>query len=77
MIDDILVLNAGSSSIKFCVFAATPSGLDLVLRGQAEGLFTSPRFVAKTADGALIGENPGAKTSSSATTALSNTCASS
>ncbi len=56
MIDDILVLNAGSSSIKFCVFAATPSGLDLVLRGQAEGLFTSPRFVAKTADGALIGE---------------------
>ena len=56
MTNDILVLNAGSSSIKFCVFAGMRGGLELVLRGQAEGLFTSPRFVAKTADGSLISE---------------------
>ena len=56
MTDDILVLNAGSSSFKFCVFAAQSGRLEFVLRGQAEALFTSPRFVAKTADGARISE---------------------
>ncbi len=56
MIDDILVLNAGSSSFKFCVFAAESGRLELALRGQAEGLYTSPRFVAKTAGGTLISE---------------------
>ena len=56
MSDAILVLNAGSSSIKFSVFVQRNGGLDLALRGQAEGLYNSPRFVAKNADGAVISE---------------------
>ena len=46
----IAVLNAGSSSLKFSLYAEAATGLDLVARGQAEGLYTSPRFVAR--DGA-------------------------
>ena len=37
------------SSLKFSLYAEDGAGLALVTRGQAEGLFTSPRFVAKTA----------------------------
>ncbi len=54
--DAIAVLNAGSSSLKFSLFATPASGLALVARGQAEGLFTAPRFVAKDADGKVIDE---------------------
>src|SRR5580765_7051053 len=56
MTDAILVLNAGSSSIKFSVFVRRNSGLDLALRGQVEGLYTSPRFVGKTGKGAIVSE---------------------
>jgi len=56
MTDAILVLNAGSSSIKFSVFIKRNSGLDLALRGQVEGLYTSPRFVGKTGNGAVVSE---------------------
>jgi len=56
MSDAILVLNAGSSSIKFSVFVQRNGGLDLALRGQVEGLYTSAHFVAKKADGAVISE---------------------
>jgi acetate kinase len=56
MADAIAVLNAGSSSLKFSLFAADAGGLALVARGQAEGLFTSPRFVAKDAHGKVIDE---------------------
>jgi acetate kinase len=56
MSDAILVLNAGSSSIKFSVFVQRNGGLDLALRGQAEGLYNSPRFVAKNAEGAVVSE---------------------
>src|SRR6266850_1673917 len=56
MTDAILVLNAGSSSIKFSVFTRRNSGLDLALRGQVEGLYTTPRFVGKTGNGALVSE---------------------
>ena len=51
--DAIAVLNAGSSSLKFSVFAhgrdtdGDGDSLSLVVRGQAEALFTKPRFVAK------------------------------
>jgi acetate kinase len=51
--DLILVLNAGSSSLKFSAFDARAS-LALVLRGQIEGLYTSPRFGAFDARGADI-----------------------
>jgi acetate kinase len=56
MPDAILVLNAGSSSIKFSVFAILPGDLKLTFSGQVEGLFTAPRFIAKAADGSIIGE---------------------
>jgi acetate kinase len=55
MIDVILVLNAGSSSIKFSLFAIQPDALQLRMRGQIEGLYTAPRFAAKDAAGAAIG----------------------
>jgi acetate kinase len=42
----ILVLNAGSSSIKFCVFRWTGADLQRDLRGQLSGLTTVPRFSA-------------------------------
>ncbi|QVQ27035.1 acetate/propionate family kinase [Achromobacter deleyi] len=54
MADVILVLNAGSSSIKFSVFEAGSEALPLLLRGQTEGLYTSPRFVVKDAHGADV-----------------------
>jgi len=55
MDDVILVLNAGSSSIKFSVFAERGGEVSLKFRGQIEGLYASPRFVAKEAAGTQIG----------------------
>ena len=55
MDDVILVLNAGSSSIKFSVFAESGDQVSLKFRGQIEGLYTGPRFIAKDAAGAEIG----------------------
>jgi acetate kinase len=40
----ILVINAGSSSIKFCVFRLAASGVIRDLRGQVSGLGTAPQF---------------------------------
>jgi len=56
MADAIAVVNAGSSSIKFSLFADVDGGPELKARGQVEGLYTAPRFVAKDGDGALIAE---------------------
>jgi acetate kinase len=56
MSDAIVVLNAGSSSFKFSLFAIEGGSLDLIARGQAEGLFTSPRFVARNPAGATLTE---------------------
>ncbi len=47
----VLVLNSGSSSIKFRLFDSQGDGLDLRNRGQIEGLGTDPRFRADTSDG--------------------------
>lgn len=55
MVDLILVLNAGSSSIKFALYDATDA-LDLRLRGQVEGIGVSARFSARDADGKSLGE---------------------
>ncbi|RZL86277.1 MAG: acetate/propionate family kinase [Variovorax sp.] len=54
MADVILVLNAGSSSLKFSAFDAGSDKLPLMLSGQIEGLYTAPRFVARDAQGADI-----------------------
>jgi len=52
----IAVINAGSSSIKFSLFAVSGGELALVARGQTEALFTAPRFSAAGADGQVIAE---------------------
>jgi acetate kinase len=54
--DAIIVLNAGSSSLKFSVYSLSGDGLSVVVRGQTEGLGTNPRFKAKGPDGAVLGE---------------------
>jgi len=60
MADVIAVLNAGSSSLKFSLFAQLREGSAgdpaIVARGQAESLYTSPRFVAKDEAGEVISE---------------------
>ncbi len=64
MTDAILVLNAGSSSLKFSLFANRDGGLSLATSGQVGGLSTSPAFVAKDAGGRTVGEKswgPGAR----------------
>jgi acetate kinase len=50
--DYALVLNAGSSSLKFCVFRR-PSGArwELAARGQIEGIGTAPKLSAKDGEG--------------------------
>ena len=54
--DAIAVLNAGSSSLKFSLFTVSGAELVLTAHGQAEGLFTSPRFVAKDAAGRVLNQ---------------------
>lgn len=56
MSDAITVLNAGSSSIKFSVFAVEDGELRMVFSGQAEGIFTRPRFLAKDQAGMVVEE---------------------
>ena len=56
MADAIVVLNAGSSSIKFSLFLARGADLALDVRGQIEGIYTAPHFVAKGRDGATRSE---------------------
>ena len=58
MTDAILVLNAGSSSLKFSVFSDDArSAPELALRGQIENILTRPRFTAHNAGGAMEAEN--------------------
>ena len=47
MDDYALVFNAGSSSLKFCVFSERPGRNDWEAhaRGQIEGIGTSPRLL--------------------------------
>jgi acetate kinase len=55
MDDYALVLNAGSSSLKFCVYARAPEAAwRLEARGQVEGIGTAPRLSAKDGAGALL-----------------------
>lgn len=59
----VLVLNAGSSSLKFTVFETAAEGLRERLRGQVEGFGAQVRFRARFADGRpeLTSTPPGAK----------------
>ena len=56
MPDAVAVLNAGSSSLKFSVFEERGSEFELIVRGQAEGLYTASRFAAKDAAGRIVNE---------------------
>ena len=56
MADVVAVLNAGSSSLKFSLYRSDDAALALLTRGQAEGLFTSPKFVAKDGGGKVVDE---------------------
>jgi acetate kinase len=56
MQDAIAVLNAGSSSLKFSIFAERDDEFELIVRGQAEGLHTAPRFIAKDTAGKVVSE---------------------
>ncbi|HTI37095.1 MAG TPA: acetate/propionate family kinase [Vicinamibacterales bacterium] len=54
--DDLtLILNAGSSSLKFCVYRRRAgSGWTLDVRGQIEGIGTAPRMSARDAAGRSV-----------------------
>jgi acetate kinase len=55
MHDYAVVLNAGSSSLKFCVYERPESDAwQLAARGQIEGLGTKPRFSAKDGAGTPV-----------------------
>ena len=58
MDDYALVLNAGSSSLKFCVFQR-PDEKDwrIAARGQIEGIGTAPRLSVKDAQGVVLANN--------------------
>ncbi len=58
MDDYALILNAGSSSLKFCVFER-PQGDSwrLDARGQIEGIGTAPRLTVKDDDGRKIADD--------------------
>lgn len=55
MQDYTLVLNAGSSSLKFCVYyRETGAPWKLAARGQIEGIGSTPRFLVKDGAGAQV-----------------------
>ena len=56
MYNTIVVLNAGSSSIKFSLFVEHGQTLEPGLRGQVEGLYAAARFVSKAPDNAILAE---------------------
>jgi acetate kinase len=57
MKDYTLVLNAGSSSLKFCTYSRSgEDGWRLEARGQIEGIGSAPRFVARDARGNGLAE---------------------
>ncbi len=53
--DAILVVNAGSSSVKFQIFGHKPSGdPQRLIKGQFDGIGTRPRLRAEAHDGKLL-----------------------
>ena len=55
IMDTILVINAGSSSLKFQVFGiARPGTLKRLVKGQLDGIGTQPRLRVKGSDDAIL-----------------------
>ncbi len=58
MRDGILVINAGSSSIKFSLYVSeNGDGLHLSSKGQVEGIHVAPHFEAKDPEGRRIADH--------------------
>jgi acetate kinase len=53
----ILVINAGSSSLKFQAFALGGAALEMRLRGQIEGIGNRPSFTARDAQGTELADH--------------------
>jgi acetate kinase len=57
MVSALLIVNAGSSSIKFSAFApANPGNPSLLFKGQLDGIGTRPRLVARDVAGTVLVE---------------------
>ena len=56
MAEAIVVVNAGSSSVKFSLFTVRGGDLAVEVRGQVESLHASPRFVARDREGRTVAE---------------------
>jgi len=55
MTESVLVVNAGSSSVKFQLFAVgSHDRVELRTKGQVDGIGTRPRLSAKSADGRVL-----------------------
>jgi acetate kinase len=55
MANAFVVLNAGSTSVKFAAYTGDdPHSLDLVCRGQLDGIGSQPSFAAKNSKGEVI-----------------------
>lgn len=54
--DVIVVINAGSSSLKFTLYEERGETLGVLADGQVEGLFTEPRFKARDENGNVLAE---------------------
>ncbi|NNU39172.1 acetate/propionate family kinase [Rhizobium sophorae] len=52
--DAILVVNAGSSSLKFQIFEIAGTGPKRCIRGQVDGIGVRPRLAASAADGTVL-----------------------
>jgi acetate kinase len=52
--DVIVVVNAGSSSIKFSAFGLEGADLAPGVRGQIEGIYTAPKFAARSPSGEAL-----------------------
>ncbi|MBY0329521.1 MAG: acetate kinase, partial [Acetobacteraceae bacterium] len=52
----VLVLNAGSSSLKFATYAVSATGPEARHAGQVQGIGAAPHFVARDAAGAVLAE---------------------
>lgn len=57
MTESLLVLNAGSSSVKFAVYAVDGASLALTLRGQIENIGGDARFHAGTGSEGIAAKN--------------------
>lgn len=69
----ILVLNAGSSSLKFAVYDSVGEGLSLGMTGAVSGLPDRPQFRVRDAEGATLAETDWPKAAGALDEALART----